>query len=220
MKLWQDQRGVFTLEASLVLPLIFYTVLILLFFCLYLYQQALLGQAAIVAAERAAYTWDNSYRDGLTGAYADGKYDSLYWRLGDDGLLQAIFGGDGGSSAVKLALPAAAGDSEAGSLPLKKLNRTGAKLPEGIDGEIGYDNRLLLRKVSVALDRLIPLAPLEAWIDDIHQRSRAESYVVEPTEWIRTVELARYYGEKFRSGTSAGGMDKQEAQEALVRFGK
>ncbi|CAM4362117.1 pilus assembly protein [Paenibacillus phoenicis] len=220
MKLWQDQRGVFTVEASLVLPLIFYTVLILLFFCLYLYQQALLGQAAIVAAERTAYTWDNSYRDGLTGAYADGKYDSLYWRLGDDGLLQAIFGGDGGDRAVKLALPADAGDGEAQSLPLKKLNRTGARLPEGIDGEMRYDNRLLLRKVSVALDRFVPLAPLEAWIDDIHQRSRAESYVVEPTEWIRTVELARYYGEKFRSGKGAGGMDKQEAQEALIRFGK
>lgn len=219
MRLWQDRRGVFTLEASLVLPMIFYTLLILLFFCLYLYQQALLGQAAVAAAERTAYTWDNSHRDAMTGSYAEGKYDSLYWRLGDDGMLQAIFGWGGEDGAVKLGLPAGSG-GEAESLPLNKLSRTGAALPEGIHGEMRYDNRLLLRKVSVALDRLVPLAPLAGWINDVNQRVRAEAYVVEPVEWIRTVELARYYGEKFRSGEEKGGMDKQEAQEALKLFGK
>ncbi|MDU4694959.1 MAG: pilus assembly protein [Paenibacillus sp.] len=218
MKLWRDQRGAFTIEASLVLPMIFYTVLILLFFCLYLYQHALLGQAAIVAAERTAYTWDNSHRD-ITGAFAEGQTDSLYWRLGDDGMLQAIFGWGGEDAAIKLGLPAGT-DGAGTSLPLRKLTRTGVDLPEEIQGEIRYDNRLLLRKVRVALDRLVPLAPLEGWIDDVNQSGRAEAYVVEPVEWIRTVELARYYGEKFRNGAGKQGMDKQEAQEALKLFGK
>lgn len=219
MKLWRDQRGAFTLEASLVLPMIFCTVLLLLFFCLYLYQHALLGQAAVVAAERTAYTWDNSHREVMTGSLAEGEYDSLYWRLGDDGMLKTIFGWGGEGGAVKLDLPAGAG-GEGESLPLKKLSRTGAGLPEGIHGEMRYDNRVLLRKVSVALDRLVPLALLEGWMDDVSQRARAEAYVVEPVEWIRTVELARYYGEKFRSGKDKAGMDKQEAQEALKLFGK
>lgn len=216
---WQDQRGAFTLEASLVLPLIFYTVLILLFFCLYLYQQTLLGQVAAVAAERTAYTWDNSQRDVITGAFAEEKRDSLYWRLGDDGMLQVIFDRSGEGGTARLDLPAGAG--EAGqSLPYQKLSRTGSEIPEGIRGELRYDNRLLLRKVSVALNRLIPLAPLEGWLDNVNQNGRAEAYIVEPVEWIRTVELARYYGEKFRSSGAAGGMNKQEAQEALKRFGK
>lgn len=219
MRLWRDQRGGFTVEASLVLPIIFYTVLILLFFCLYLYQHVLLGQAASVAAERTAYVWDNSHRDVLSGAFAEGEYDSLYWRLEEDGMLQAIFGWSGAGGAVRLDLPA--GADEAGrSLPFKKLGRTGTGLPGSIDGEMRYDNRLLLRKVSIALERLVPLAPLEGWIGELNQNGRAEAYVVEPVEWIRSVELARYYGEKFRSAGGIGGMDKQEAKEALKLFGK
>ncbi|MBW4838639.1 MAG: pilus assembly protein, partial [Paenibacillaceae bacterium] len=165
------------------LPMIFYTVLLLLFFCLYLYQHVLLGQAATVAAERTAYTWDNSHKNVLTGANAEGQYDSLYWRLGDDGMLQAIFDWNSEGGTAKLDLPG--GNEEAGqSLPLQKLSRTGAGLPEGISGEMRYDNRLLLRKVSVALERLVPLAPLEGWIGDVNQSVRAEAYVVEPVEWI------------------------------------
>ena len=219
MGLWRDQRGGFTIEASLVLPMVFYTVLILLFFCLYLYQHVLLGQAATVAAERTAYNWENSHQDSLTGAFDEGEYDPLYWRLGDDGMLQAVFDWNGEGGTAKLNLPAE--DREAGqSLPVRKLSRTGAEVPKGLSGEMRYDNRLLMRKVSVALERLVPLAPLEGWIGDVNQSGRAEAYVVEPVEWIRKVELASYYGEKFRSGRGQGGMDKQEAQEALKLFGK
>lgn len=108
----RDVRGSFTLEASLVLPVIFYAILVLLFFCLYLYQNALLGQAASAAAERSAYTWDNSYRNDLTGAFEEGHYDSLYWRLKDDGMLQSIFGWGEANGAVRLRLPAGAASAD------------------------------------------------------------------------------------------------------------
>lgn len=217
MRFLRDKDGSFTLEASLVLPLLFYTLLILLFFCLYLYQNTLLGQAASAAAERSAYTWDNSRRDAVTGAIAEGDYDSLYWRLQDDGMLQAIFGWSLDSKAIRLDLPAEEG--AAGSLPLQKLSRTGSGIPGSISGEMRYDNRLLLRKVTVALERLVPLAPLEGWLGDVNQSGRSDAYVVEPVEWIRTVELGRYYGAKFK-GAGEGKMDKQEARNALKLFGK
>ncbi|MGG6312823.1 TadE/TadG family type IV pilus assembly protein [Paenibacillus macerans] len=217
MRFVRDKRGSFTLEASLVLPLLFYAVLVLLFFCLYLYQNTLLGQVATVAAERSAYVWDNSRRDDVTGAFAEEEADSLYWRLKDDGMLQSVFGWSEDGGSAELGLPAKEGAAE--PLPLQKLSRTGSGIPGNVRGEMRYDNRLLLRKVTVALERLIPLAPLEGWIGDVNQSGRAEAYVVEPVEWIRTVELARYYGAKFK-GSGNTGMDKQEARRALKLFGK
>ncbi|WP_059051438.1 TadE/TadG family type IV pilus assembly protein [Paenibacillus senegalimassiliensis] len=219
MRLRRDSRGSFTLEASLVLPFIFLAVLVLLFFCLYMYQHTLLGQAAAAASERVAYVWDNSERDDLTGAYAEGRYDSLYWRLTDDGMLRSIFGWNEDGGAARVALPMTSGVETQG-LPMTKLSRTGGKLPAGIQGELRYDNGLLLRKVTVALERLIPLAPLERWMGDARQSGRADAYVVEPVEWIRTVELARYYGAKFKKSKTKGGMDQQEARDALKLFAK
>lgn len=216
--LLHDRRGSFTLEASLVYPVIFYALIILLFFCMYLYQTAVLGQAAGVAAERAAYSWDNSYRNSRTGAYEAGKYDSLYWRLTDDGLLQGLFGwGASSNDNVNLQLPV---NTQAdGALPLKKLARTGGELPSGLSGEMTYDNSLLSRKVSVLLHCMIPLVPLEKVLGDVEQYGRSDSYIVEPVEWIRTVELARYYGAKFQ-GRAGAKTDKQEAGKALQMYGK
>lgn len=213
----RDARGSFTLEASLVLPVIFYAILVLLFFCLYLYQNALLGQAASAAAERSAYTWDNSYRNDLTGAFEEGHYDSLYWRLKDDGMLQSIFGWGEANGAVRLRLPA--GADSADSLAGKKLARTGSGLPGNISGEMEYDNRMLLRKVKVAMERFVPLPPLESWLGDISQTGSSYAYVIEPMEFIRTVELAHYYGAKFK-GKGGDTMDRTEAGNALKLFGK
>ncbi|GAA0382827.1 pilus assembly protein [Paenibacillus motobuensis] len=218
-RLIRDQKGSFILESSLVFPSIFVAILILLFFCLYLYQNAALGQVAAVAAERSAYSWDNSYRKPLTGAYETGKYDSLYWRLKDDGMLQAIFGWSSDLPTSELSLPFEQMEDIGDSLPLKKLATTGTEIPAAIHGRMQYENKLLLRKVRVGLDRLIPLVPLERVIGDVTQSGQAVSYVVEPVEWIRTVDLARYYGAKFKGG---GGekMDQKEAGKALTLFGK
>ncbi len=218
IRLLRNREGSFTLEASLVLPVIFSTVIILMFFCMFLYQRTLLGQAAVVAAERSANVWDNSRRDPRTGAFAENHYDPLYWRLTDDGLLQSIFGISRQTDQVMIQLPT--GDISEDSLPLYKLNRTGEAIPDVMNGTMEYDNKILLRKVNVSLNRLVPLLPLERVIGDLTQESQAESYVVDPVEWIRTVDLARYYGAKFKGGDGTDPMDKQEAGKALELFGK
>lgn len=212
MNVFRDREGNFTIEASLVFPVIFFAVLLLLFFCMYLYQNVVLGHTAAVAAERSAYTWDNSYRDPRTGAYEEGQQDSLYWRLHDDGILQALFGWAGGSSSAVFELPN--GDQTGGSLSLKKLGNTGSEIPGEIEGDMRYDNKLLFRKVSVSLNRFVPLAPLEAFMEDVMQSGHSTAYVVEPVEWIRTVELARYYGAKFK-GKGKDRVDQAEAGNAL-----
>lgn len=216
-RLLRDRDGSFTLEASLVFPVIFVTVLILLFFCLFLYQRAILDQAAVVAAERSAYAWDNSHRDPLTGAFPEGRHDSLYWRLTDDAMLRTIFGLSGSSASASIQLPPPAEGKD--SLPVLKLSRVGSAIPEGIHGAMEYDNDILLRKVDVSLNRLVPLAPLERIAGDLTQAGRSGAYIVDPVEWIRTVDLARYYGAKFK-GKGGAKVDKQEAGKALELFGK
>ncbi|WHX50420.1 TadE/TadG family type IV pilus assembly protein [Paenibacillus woosongensis] len=217
MKLLRNKDGNFTIEASLVFPVIFFTLLLLLFFCMYLYHNAVLGHTAFAAAERSAYVWDNSYREPKTGAYEDDQHDSLYWRIHDDGMLQLLFGSFGGNSLAVLELPGSTESS--GNLPLKKLGNIGRKIPAGMEGQMKYDNRLLFRKVSVTLHRNIPLAPLETVIGDVRQAGHSASYIVEPVEWIRTVELVRYYGARFK-GTGKEHVGQADAGKALKLYAK
>lgn len=217
MKLLQNKDGNFTIEASLVFPVIFFAILLLIFFCMYLYQNAVLGHTSAAAAERSAYTWDNSYRDPRTGAYEEGRQDSIYWRLNDDGMLQVLFGWLGGNSSVVLELPKEEVAGE--SLPLKKLANTGSEIPAEMEGQMQYDNRLLFRKVSVSLNRYVSLSPLEAVIGDVMQSGHSAAYVVEPTEWIRTVELVRYYGARFQ-GSGKEHVNQAEAGNALQLYAK
>ncbi|MNN12131.1 hypothetical protein D3C81_1251140 [compost metagenome] len=137
-------------------------------------------------------------------------------------MLNTFFGwnnSDNSSFAARFQLPSE-GISES-SLPLKKLSSTGKELPPGMSGTMEYSNKLLFRKVTVSLERLVPMMPLEKVIGDVTQRTRADAYVVDPVEWIRTVDLVRYYGAKFKGRSVEGDkMDQQEAGEALKKFGK
>lgn len=219
MKLLRNKDGNFTIEASLVFPVIFFTILLLLFFCMYLYQNAVLGHTAFAAAERSAYVWDNSYREPRTGAYEEDQHDSLYWRIHDDGMLQLLFGSFGGNSSAVLELELPNSAESSGSLPLKKLGNIGREIPAGMEGHMKYDNRLLFRKVSVYLHRNISLAPLETIIGDVRQAGHSASYIVEPAEWIRTVELVRYYGARFK-GTGKEHVSQADAGKALKLYVK
>ncbi|MNQ93917.1 hypothetical protein D3C85_1094060 [compost metagenome] len=213
----RDTRGSFTLEASLVMPIVLMCTMLLLFLSLYLYQTSILQQTAAVAAERAANTWDNSYRDARTGAVEADKHDGLYWRLTDDSMVQALFGWAGAEQTSSLSLPSGGtGDS----LAVTKLRHTGQEVPSHINGTMEYSRNLLFRKVTVSLDRLIHLAPLErAMGSDLKQLGQSTSFAVEPTEWVRTVDLGRYYAAKFKSGKGSGASPK-EAGAALKQYAK
>ncbi|WP_068615429.1 TadE/TadG family type IV pilus assembly protein [Paenibacillus tuaregi] len=213
----RDNRGSFTLESSLVMPVVLMSTMLLLFFCLYLYQTSILQMTSAAAAERAAYTWDNSFKNSRSGAVETGKSDPLYWRLKDDVMLQTLFGWAGAEETASIQLPS--GDS-GDSLPAVKLSRIGQEIPDAIHGTMAYNRNLLFRKVTVSVDRLVRLKPLErAMGRDLMQLGQSSSYVVEPTEWIRTVDLGRYYAARFKSGTGSGASPK-EAGAALKQYGK
>ena len=80
------------MEASLVLPVVLMVTVLLLFLCLYIYQQSMLVQASAAASERTAYSWDNSHKIAASGSVEQGRHDALYWRLTDDNVVGTLFG--------------------------------------------------------------------------------------------------------------------------------
>lgn len=213
---FKSNEGSFTLEASLVMPIVLMVTIMLMFFCMYIYQQSILQQVASAAVERSAYSWDNSYKETSSGAFQQGQYDSLYWRLTDDQMLSAMFGWAGTKNKQSVSLPE--GDSS-GALPATKLSKVSKLATGNIQGEITYQNALLLRKVSTELDQLINLPLLEQILSGGSElEASAQSIIVEPVEFIRTVELMRYYAAKFK-GSEGSTTDKGNASEVLKKYG-
>lgn len=111
------------MEASLVFPILLLVIFVMLFFCLYIYQKSILVQVASTASERAAYSWDNSFKDPRTGAFAQGQRDSLYWRLKDDVMLGALFGWTGANNQENVQVPGGNGEARylLKSCPMQKI---------------------------------------------------------------------------------------------------
>ncbi|MDQ0195514.1 TadE family protein [Paenibacillus wynnii] len=218
--MWKED-GSFTIEASLLLPIIMFITMLLLFFCLYSYQKSMLLQVASATAERGAYTWDNSHKE-TTGSFAAGQYDSLYWRIGEDNLLGTLFGAGRGS--VTVLLPDKT-EGSAEDLPKVKLGQSAAKVSVNMPGEIKYTFGLTGRKVSLKLQHLLDLPGLDKILADGGIPAvEAQSLIAEPVEFIRTIDLMRYYGAKFQGrsedGNSGAAMKQKDASEMVGKLKK
>ncbi len=207
----RNDEGSFTVEASLLLPIIMMISMLLLFFCLYSYQKSILFQIASATAERAAFNWDNSHKQ-IDGSFTNGQHDSLYWRIGEDHLLASLFGWgeENGSAVVALPLEAAEGD-----LAENKLGHAGMRVPDNMPGELSFKYELSGRRINAELGQLLKLPILDEILTDGGEpKVEAQSLIVEPVEFIRTIELMRYFGAKFQ-GKSASGNGSEETQGAM-----
>ncbi|WP_422658099.1 TadE/TadG family type IV pilus assembly protein [Paenibacillus sp. EC2-1] len=218
IKLWfsKNNDGNFTIEASFVLPIVLLVTALLLFLCLYVYQRSFLVQASSAASERSAFIWDNSHKDVAGGELPEGQYDPLYWRLTEDQLLSSLFRLGSDTSARTIPIP---GGTQGGELTDIKMTKGAASIPNGMEGEMKYDNKVLLRKVSTELAWPISISPLDKVMSGgTELKVRSNSNIVDPVEFIRTVELMRYYGSKFK-GTGEGRTDAGAASEVLQMYG-
>lgn len=198
----QEEEGSMTVEASMIFPAIFYCTLAILFFAMLIYQTVLSSHAAAQAAERAAAFWDNSHKEAVTGAYGKGQRDGMYWRLLDDRLLDKVFGGGFGGENHMVKLPAA---SASNSLPERKLTRAARLVPDAFHGKMSYENGLLDRRITAELDKPLYQAMFRNMAGrEISNEGQAASAVVEPVEFIRTVEFARYMATKLKEWKGQG----------------
>ncbi|MBT2292344.1 pilus assembly protein [Paenibacillus albidus] len=217
----REDQGSFTIEASLLLPVIMFITMLLLFFCLYSYQKSMLLQVASAAAERTAYNWDNSSKT-VNGSFTAGQYDSLYWRIGEDALLASLFG-SGTEGGTQVELPGESADTD--PLPVQKLKKGAGMVPAYMPGEVRYAYNLTGRKVSAELKRLLQLPVLDGILTDRGQPVvQAQSVIAEPVEFIRTIDLMRYYGAKFKGGSEAlasgARMEKKDAAEMMTKLNR
>lgn len=56
----KSEKGMFTIEASLIFPTIFIVTLALILFSLVVYEKVVVYEKAHLIAERTSFTWDNS----------------------------------------------------------------------------------------------------------------------------------------------------------------
>ncbi|WGU94286.1 pilus assembly protein [Paenibacillus dendritiformis] len=210
----QEEEGSMIVEASLIFPVIFYCTLAILFFGMLIYQTVLSSHAAALAAERAAAFWDNSHKEAVTGAYDTGQHDGIYWRLLDDRLLNKVFGGGFGRDNHMVKLPVASAGS---SLPERKLMRAARLVPDAFHGKMSYENGLLDRRITAVLDKPLYQTMFRNIAGrEISNEGQAASAIVEPAEFIRTVEFARYMATKLKEWKGQG-VPTEEAEGILKK---
>jgi hypothetical protein len=203
----RNESGTFTLEATLVFPAILICTVTLLFVGMYAYQQVYIEQLARSAAEKIAFTWDNSHKDVKTGSFNPQERDSLYWRLTQDNVSD-LFGMLQGNIGTSILLPA----NQVNGLVERKLAKASGLLPQGVTGSATYKNYLLDHQIEIAVNKSF-LTPtiLRKWMHMAQTEGKAVAHVVDPVELIRTVDVTRTY-----LPTLVGRISPQKAKAALV----
>jgi hypothetical protein len=203
--------GTFTIEASLVMPVVLLSTVGFLLLALLVYRQGAMYSQAALIADRMAYVWDNSHKDPISGSFAIAARDGLYWRLTQDHAfgLNALFADE---PSVTVELPTEIPQSQY-NLAKQKLSRAADLLPSGQPVRLSYSKKLLIRSIGVELNaptRSPTLAELLDFPETIGEA--AKSNVVDPVEFIRTIDFARSYAAQLLDSLPSG-----EAGELLGR---
>ncbi|MUK87032.1 hypothetical protein GMD78_01270 [Ornithinibacillus sp. L9] len=177
-----DTRGSFTLEATLIFPILLILVLLFVFFSLVIYEKVTLQYKANQIATRMAHTWGSSTMNIETGELNKSDYiinngDGLYWRITSNN----------GFNKFGLNL------SDNGVVS-KKKDRVGQYA-----GNVTFDNGLFVQEIVVSLDKNLALPSV---ISDIFGVSKvgatAKHPVVDQTEIIRNTDFMLYGFDLFK----------------------
>lgn len=205
-KLKKNESGSFTLEASLLFPILLILTISLIFFSLVIYEKVELHQRAQLMADRMAYSWGNSGKDPATGSFdkytsdADSN-DGLYWRLFGNNILSK-FGLDLGNKSADIAI----GSRNSSSLPDRKLSRIPKSwLPAGATGTIQFWNNFAGGKIVVHLHQTLSLpATIKKILGISVISTNAYASVSDPVEFIRDTDLVVHYAEALKNNPIRG----------------
>jgi hypothetical protein len=224
-RLWVNTSGSISLEASLVFPWVLMMTFLLLLFSLFVSQGAILYYSTSITAERTAFDWSNSAKDARTGAYPSGQYDGLYWRLFDDSLVDGLFGlaTEHQSTSIEIRPEMAGDEVSPGSSVEDKLMNIGFQTAVSHrlgSGVMSYRNIGVKREIGVDMTSAWLAKPL-TWI---HGRSEAtagvSALIVEPTEFLRSFDLVRYYASKMKAAPEGSTSWRDKAGAVLRKLGR
>lgn len=177
----KDDSGNFTVEASMIFPMILIITMCLIFFSLVVYYKSILQFEANRIADKVAFVWNNSSKDVHTGAfnqYTTQNGDGLYWRLTSNNILQNFGLNIGGESAAVD----------------KKLHRNLVdEIPGAISGSVEFKNKLFRNYVEVKLEQPLKLPSMvtDLFKMDVMEASAART-ITEPVEFIRNTDFVIY----------------------------
>jgi hypothetical protein len=202
----------------MIVPWILMITFALLIFTLFIAQGSLLYYSSAITAERAAFNWSNSAKDSITGGYPPNEYDGLYWRVLNDALLDGLFGLGAENEGVQVEIK---GDRDAsqGASALDKLRKAAALMPESSSGVVQFRNLGLKQQVGVRASNGWLPRPL-AWLrGDEAASSSVSALVVEPAEFVRSFDLARYYEAKMKKAPGGAAAYRDQAASVLKNRG-
>ncbi|MFC5701904.1 hypothetical protein ACFPVX_11450 [Cohnella faecalis] len=219
-RLWKSESGSFSIESTLVFPIILTVMLLVVVFAAWTADRAIVYFRASAAAERIAFNWSNSSKAFATGAYPDGRYDGLYRRLFEDAALARLFGiAAGNDGETTVAFPANV-PSDDEDLSRRKLREGSRDLGIGMRGELRYRNDLLWGLIVAEAGGLSLYAPIAKFRGkDADASSAARAVSVEPAESVRSFDLIRYYAAKIRSSKEGEPAYRGKAAAIVGRLG-
>lgn len=213
----RGEAGSITLEASLVVPVVFSLTLAVIVFAVWMLDRALNYYTASAESSKAAFAWSHSSAELSTGAYPPGAYDGLYWRLLDDALLAGLFGWDSGERGIRVEV----GDPHSGdaSLAESKLHKSAARLSAWPQGAVTYRNQVWKRELIVeGGEGRLPLSL--PGLRGLGGSFETAALVTEPAEWVRSFELIRYYRNKFKALDKGSESYREKASDILRGRGR
>lgn len=211
----RNDRGSYTIEASMIFPLIVLTIVLLLFAFSYMQQKASLESLASFAAQQGAELWLDSRRSMENGEVDETKSpDSLCYRVFDnlllskrtfEGYIEEVKNAQGKPEFVlkmdtDSSLPGRKAAQIGGAI-CKKLSGTAVR-PNNTKVRITYSNNFFRGKLIVEITQEIkvPLGGIKQFFDGkdtLTLCAKSEAAVAEADEYIRNIDLAIELGKKL-----------------------
>jgi hypothetical protein len=179
----RDDSGKLVLESAMLYPLILMITLGAVLLGLGTGLRSVAFIQSDSAASRTAFTWDNSNRNPVTGAFFPGMYDDLYWRLTSDYPSAALAG--------------------------KKVASGLATYSDQVEKEGSYRNDIWMRQVITSFrSRFVMPGLVKSMFGDFPVLDRSISVVTDPVEWVRNVDTIRVYWPLIKNSISSEQADQ------------
>jgi hypothetical protein len=202
----ENQQGTFTLEASLVFPIIMFTLIIFLLLSIYFYEKITVYYVASSAAEKASFLWDNNGRkiikeEDIINVGGLEKTDDKFGKSSHP-IVSTIEYIRTNRNTNEVSNPEQISIKKFGLGEIylsntssendKKLKVVSDTIPVGLNGTVKYDkkgNNKVVVEVSKPLK--LPDFFLKLIGNKKEVEERAISYTSDPTEFMRNIDLTR-----------------------------